>query len=66
MQRSDIEETTSLVNQEAKSKVLAQDISKTNARFYMLFLACLICFGSYFAYDAPTSIQSELEEVMHT
>ena len=24
------------------------DISKTNVRYYMLFLACFLCFGNYF------------------
>ena len=39
------------------------DLSKSNARFYMLFLSCLLCIGSYFAYDSPTALETQLKKV---
>jgi hypothetical protein len=39
------------------------DISKTRIRYYMLFLACFLCFGNYFIYDNPSALQTQLEEV---
>jgi hypothetical protein len=40
------------------------DISKTNIRYYMLFLACFLCFGNYFIYDNPSALQTQLEDVI--
>lgn len=42
------------------------DISKTNVRYYMLFLACFLCFGNYFIYDNPSALQTQLEDVNFT
>ena len=39
------------------------DPSTTNKRFYMLFLACLLCIGSYFAYNNPAALETQIEEV---
>lgn len=39
------------------------DISKTRVRYYMLFLACFLCFGNYFIYDNPSALQTQLESV---
>lgn len=39
------------------------DISKTRVRYYMLFLACFLCFGNYFIYDNPSALQTQLEDV---
>ncbi len=39
------------------------DISKTNVRYYMLSLACFLCFGNYFIYDNPSALQTQLEDV---
>ena len=41
------------------------DISKTNVRYYMLFLACFLCFGNYFIYDNPAALQPQLESVIN-
>ena len=40
------------------------DISKTRIRYYMLFLACFLCFGNYFIYDNPSALQTQLEDVI--
>lgn len=42
----------------------ANDISKTRIRYYMLFLACFLCFGNYFIYDNPSALQTQLEDVI--
>jgi hypothetical protein len=41
-----------------------KDISMTNTRFCLLFFACFITFGSYYAYDTPTALQTQLETVI--
>ena len=41
------------------------DISRTNARFYMVFLSCLLCLGSYFVYDNPAALETHIEDVIH-
>lgn len=66
MHEEDIEETTSILKDTESGNKYPEDISKTSTRFYMLFLACFLCFGCYLAYDSPTSIQNELEEVRVT
>jgi hypothetical protein len=38
------------------------DISRTKTRFYMLFLACLLCIGSYFVYDNPAALETQLQK----
>ena len=40
------------------------DLTATNTRFYMLFLACFLCIGSYYIYDTPASLEPELEDVI--
>ena len=42
------------------------DISKTRIRYYMLGLACFLCFGNYFIYDNPSALQTQLESVNFT
>ena len=42
---------------------IQHDISKTNIRYFMLFLACFLCVGSYFTYDSPSALGSELKKV---
>ena len=42
------------------------DISKTIARYYMLFLACFLCFGLYFIYDNPSALAPQLKAVHFT
>ena len=39
------------------------DISKTSVRYYMLFLACFLCFGNYFIYDNPSALAPQLKKV---
>lgn len=39
------------------------DPRHTNTRFSFLFLACFICIGSYFIYDNPAALESQLLEV---
>lgn len=34
-------------------------------RFLMLFLMCMLSFGSYFVYDNPAALQREIKEVMN-
>ena len=60
MEKIDAEKTCIVSH---KNQSLGEDISKTHKRFLMLVFICFICFGSFFAYDSPTSIQKELEEV---
>lgn len=48
------------LDKEDETKV---DISKTRVRYYMLFLACFLCFGNYFIYDNPSALQTQLEDV---
>ena len=64
MKDDDIQERTSFILKNLDEKQEYYDMSKTNARFVILFFACFICFGSYFVYDSPTSIQKELERVI--
>jgi len=65
MPKSEDEESRdfTLFENEDKSK---DDISKTNIRYYMLFLACFLCFGNYFIYDNPSALQTQLEDVIFT
>ena len=53
-----------IIDNSYKDKLLTIDPRTTNLRFYMLFLACLLCFGSYFAYDIPAALETQLEEVI--
>ena len=42
------------------------DPSTTPVRFYMLFLACMLCIGSYFAYDNPAALETQIKSVSST
>lgn len=44
---------------------MAQIESKAYFRFAALFFMCFICFGSYFCYDLPGSLQDNLERDLH-
>jgi len=44
----------------------ATDPRHTNTRFSFLFLACFICIGSYFIYDNPAALESQILEVIPT
>lgn len=50
----------------APSNSTEYDVSKSKLRYLMLSLACLLCFGSYYVYDNPAALQSQLEEVICT
>lgn len=63
MREENIGETTGINEDMESGNKHFEDISKTSTRFYMLFLACFLCFGYYLAYDSPTAIQKELENV---
>lgn len=39
------------------------DPATTRKRFLMLFLSCLLCIGSYFAYDNPAALEVQLKNV---
>ena len=39
------------------------DLRDTNTRFFLLFLSCFICLGSYFAYDNPAALEVPLLSV---
>lgn len=39
------------------------DISRSRLRFLMLGFACMLCFGSYFIYDNPSALQTQLMDV---
>ncbi|OMJ85518.1 hypothetical protein SteCoe_13130 [Stentor coeruleus] len=39
-----------------------KDLSKTKFRYLILLLACFLCFGSYFIYDNPSALQTQLQE----
>ena len=47
------------------NSISAKDLRHTPLRFYMLFLACLLCIGSYFVYDNPAALEKELESVTY-
>jgi len=53
-------------NAEASYKSGVKDLTKTNTRFYALFLLCLLCFGSYFVYDNPAALETKLKNVKTT
>ena len=42
------------------------DPSTTSIRFYMLFLACMLCIGSYFVYDNPAALETQIKTVSFT
>jgi hypothetical protein len=39
------------------------DMSVTNTRYYMLLFSCLLCIGSYFVYNSPETLESQLKTV---
>ena len=39
------------------------DLRDTNKRFFLLFLSCFICLGSYFVYDNPAALEVPLLSV---
>jgi hypothetical protein len=39
------------------------DPRHTNTRFFLLFLSCFICIGSYFIYDNPAALEVPLRSV---
>jgi hypothetical protein len=41
------------------------DIRHTNLRFYVLALGCMLTLGSYFIYDIPSSLASQIIEVRY-
>ena len=41
----------------------SKDIIKTNFRFFVLALALSLNLGSYFVYDNPAVLQTELQDV---
>ena len=46
------------------SDTIPIDLTATKTRFYMLFLACFLCIGSYYVYDTPAALEPELEDVI--
>ena len=44
----------------------SSDLKSTKVRFYMLFLAGLLCIGNYFVYDNPAALEGDLESVTLT
>lgn len=42
------------------------DPASTNQRFYMLFLACMLNLGSYFSYDLPAALETQIIDVITT
>ena len=50
---------------EEKDRVVI-DPRQTCTRFYMLFLACFLCFSCYFVHDNPATLELELEKVRKT
>ena len=47
-----------------ESDVPKNDISTTRVRYYMLALACFLCFGNYFVYDNPSILQTQIQDVI--
>ena len=43
-----------------------KDPTKTSARYITLCVACFAYFGCYFAYDIPSALQTQLQEVTST
>lgn len=39
------------------------DPTKTRLRYLVLSLASAVCFGSYFVYDNPSALQTQLQDV---
>ena len=53
------------VNPNASDATTYVDLKKTNTRWCMLFMACCFLLGSYFCYDNPGPIETQLEEDYH-
>lgn len=55
-----------LFMEKGSEKGILTDPASTSTRFYMLFLACMLCIGSYFAYDNPAALETQLKDVIIT
>ena len=62
MEEKSINNTNEVTNDSDSTN--KDDISKTNIRFYMLFLACLITLGDYFIYDNPAALETQVKSVI--
>lgn len=47
----------------ATTSLLEKDLTKTRLRFVILALTSLMSFGSYFVYDNPSALQTQLQDV---
>ena len=46
------------------NKPTGKDLTQTKWRYVSLVLASFMCFGSYFVYDNPAALQTQLESVL--
>lgn len=42
---------------------VSSDPARSTKRFIFLALSCLLCIGSYYAYDNPAALETQLEDV---
>jgi hypothetical protein len=42
------------------------DLRKTRLRFLILFFSSFVSFGSYFVYDNPSALETQLQDVKIT
>ena len=55
-----------LVDEIATVSGSPRDPTKTSTRYAILALASSVCFGSYFVFDNPSALQTQLQEVIAT